>query len=61
MATKKIKITQYKSSIGHRKKTKDTLIALGLTKINQTVIHDKSPSILGMIRSVDYLVKSEEI
>ena len=61
MAMKKIKITQYKSSIGHRKKTKDTLIALGLKKINQTVIHDKSPSILGMIRSVDYLVKSEEI
>jgi len=57
---KKIKITQIKSAIGYRKKTKDTLIALGLRKLNSSVSHNDSPSIRGMIQIVNHLVKVEK-
>ena len=56
----KIKITQIKSAIGYRKKTKDTLIALGLRKLNSSVSHNDSPSIRGMIQIVNHLVKVEK-
>ena len=58
---KKIKITQIKSSIGYRKRTKGTLAALGLKKINQFVLKDANESILGMVRTVSHLVKIEEV
>ena len=58
---KKIKITLIKSPIGYKQKAKKTLEALGLTKMNQSVIHDQNPSISGMINIVDYLVKVEEL
>tara|TARA_Y100000590_G_C15698493_1_gene1005974 strand:+ start:1235 stop:1414 length:180 start_codon:yes stop_codon:yes gene_type:complete len=56
----KIKITQIKSAIGYRKKTKDTLVALGLKKLNSSVLHNDSPSIRGMIQIVNHLVKVEK-
>ena len=34
---KTVKITQIKSSIGYRKRTKNTLVALGINKINASV------------------------
>ena len=58
---KKIKITQIKSSIGYRKRAKGTLIALGLKKINQSVLKDANESILGMVRTISHLVKIEEV
>ncbi len=60
MADKKIKITQVKSSIGYRKRTKDTLVALGLKKMNASVIKENSPSIQGMIKSINHLLKVED-
>jgi large subunit ribosomal protein L30 len=60
MAEKKIMITQIKSTIGYRQRTKDTLIALGLRKMNSTVIHNDSPAIRGMITAVGHLLKVEE-
>jgi len=59
--TRKIKITLTKSPIGYKQKAKKTLEALGLTKLNQTVEHNVSDSITGMINVVSYLVKTEEI
>ena len=56
----KIRITQIKSAIGYRKKTKDTLIALGLRKLHSSVSHDDSSSIRGMIQLVNHLVKVEK-
>ena len=56
----KIKITQIKSSIGYRKRTKSTLVALGLTRLNKTVVKNIDPAINGMINSVKHLVKVEE-
>jgi len=58
---KKVKITQIKSSICAKEPHKRTLKALGLRKNNQTVEHDLNPSIQGMVTSVSYLVKVEEI
>ena len=57
----KVKITQVKSPIGYRKKTKNTLIALGLTKMNQSVVKKNDSAINGMINVVKHLVKIEEV
>jgi large subunit ribosomal protein L30 len=57
---KSISITQIKSAIGYRKKTKDTLKALGLKKMNQTVEKKDTPSIRGMINKISHLLKVKE-
>ena len=57
---KKVKVTQIKSPIGYRKQTKATLKALGLKKMNHSVVKENNPAISGMIRSVSHLVKVEE-
>ena len=56
-----LKITQIKSRIGSSALQKRNLDALGLRKINQTVEHDDSAIILGMIAKVKHLVKIEEV
>jgi len=61
MAKKKIKITQIKSAIGYRQRAKDTLTALGIRKINSTVIKHDSPAIRGMVTAVGHLLKVEEV
>jgi large subunit ribosomal protein L30 len=61
MAENKIKITQIKSAIGYRQRTKDTLIALGIKKMHQSVIHDASPAILGMVNAITHILKVEEV
>ncbi|MCL4129451.1 UNVERIFIED_CONTAM: hypothetical protein GTU68_004259 [Idotea baltica] len=58
---KKVKVTQVKSVIGRTKRQKETVIALGLRKINQSVEHNATPQIMGMIAKVDHLVNVEEI
>ncbi len=35
------------------------MIALGLTKINQTVEHQSNNSIIGMLRKVNHLINVE--
>ena len=56
---KKIKITQTKSSIGYNKKQKLTLEALGLKKVNQSVVKVHTSQIQGMIKKVEHLVSVE--
>ena len=55
----KLKITQIKSRIGSSALQKKNLDALGLRKINQTVEHDDSAIILGMVEKVKHLVRIE--
>ncbi|CAM1334988.1 50S ribosomal protein L30 [Tenacibaculum aestuariivivum] len=57
----KIKVTQVRSKIGRLKSQKATLEALGLRKMNQTVEHDATAPILGMVKTVSHLVSVEEI
>jgi len=61
MADKKIKITQTKSAIGYRKRTKDTLKALGIRKMNGSTIKINNSAIQGMVSAVNHLVKVEEV
>jgi large subunit ribosomal protein L30 len=55
----KIRITQVKSSIGSTKRQKATLTALGLKKLNQTVEHEATPQILGMVEKMRFLLSVE--
>ncbi len=57
----KLNITQVRSKIGCSDIQKKNLAALGLRKINQTVQHDDSVKIQGMIEKVRHLVKVEEV
>jgi large subunit ribosomal protein L30 len=52
----KIKITLLKSPIDKSKRQKDTLKALGFRKMNQTVEHEDTPQLAGMIRVVEHMV-----
>lgn len=55
----KIQITKVKSAIKRTQNQKRTLEALGLKKIGQTVEHDDTPNILGMVSKVQHLVSVE--
>ena len=56
----KIIVTKVKSDIKRTSTQKRTLASLGLRKMNQSVIHDNTPSILGMINKVQHMVSVEE-
>ena len=56
----KLQVTWVKSGIGYNKEQKRTLKALGFHRLNQSVAHNDSASIRGMIRMVRHLVKVEE-
>ena len=57
----KVRITQVKSSIDRSKDQKDTLIALGLKKLNRSVEFELNPQLERMINKVKHLLKVEEI
>ncbi len=56
-----LKITQTKSRINRKKDHKATLDALGITRMNQTVYHEDTPAIRGMIHKVEYMVQVEVV
>jgi len=56
----KIKVTQVRSAIGRTARQKKTLVALGLTKMHQTVELEGTPQVMGMVRKINHLVKVEE-
>jgi len=58
---KKIKITQIRSVIDRPENQKRSLQALGLSKIHQSVEHNPTPQILGIVEKVKHLVTVEEI
>ena len=57
----RLNITQVRSQIGTTAQQRKNLAALGLRKINQTVEHDDSVIIKGMLERVKHLVKVEEV
>jgi len=61
MADKKIQIKLVKSAIGYNVKKKNTLIALGLTRLNKKVVKVNNLAIQGMIKQVFHLVEVKEI
>ena len=56
-----LKVTLVKSTIGALKDQQATVKALGLHKLNQTVIKPDNACIRGMIFKVKHLVKVEEV
>ena len=58
---KKIKVTQVRSGIGRLQCQKDTLRALGIRRMHQTVVKSDTPPIRGMVKSVEHLVEFEFI
>ena len=56
-----LKITLVKSPIGQKQNQKDTVRALGLRKMHQTVVRPNNPQMRGMVFTVKHLVVVEEI
>ena len=56
----KIKVTLIKSGIGYPETQKNTLKSLGFHRLQQSVIHEDSLVLRGMINKVRHLVKVEE-
>ena len=56
-----LKITYTKSAIGYNERQKATIIALGLGKLNSSIIQPDNPQIRGMVRKVCHLVKCEQV
>jgi len=60
MMAKELHITLNRSVIGRTKVQRDTIQALGLKKINQTVVKSDNVAIRGMINKVSHLITVEE-
>ena len=57
--TKSLKITLIKSPIGYSTRQKNTVRALGLRRMGQTVEHSDTPAIRGMVDKVSHLIEVE--
>ena len=58
---KKVRLTQIRSVIDRPKRQKDTMVALGLRKMNHSIEKELTPQVQGMITKVSHLEKVEEI
>jgi len=56
-----LKITLVKSTIGAIPKHVKTAEALGLTKLNKTVVQKDNDAIRGMVANISHLVKVEVV
>ena len=57
----KIRVTQIRSLIGRPEKHRRIVRALGLKKMNMSVVHNNNPAIMGMVKKVPHLVRAEEV
>lgn len=57
----RLKVTQVRSTIHRLEPQKRTIEALGLGRLNKSVVHNDTPQIRGMIKAVTHLVEVEEI
>ena len=57
---KTLRVTLVRSPIGYSKDQKATVRALGLRRMNQTVEHNDSPAIRGMVTKIIHLVRIDE-
>jgi large subunit ribosomal protein L30 len=56
-----LRITLVKSPIGYSQRHKDTVRALGLRRLNQTVEQPDTPTMRGMVAKVNHLVVVEVV
>lgn len=55
-----LKITLVRSPIGFNETQKRTVKALGLSKMQQTVVRPDNDSVRGMVKSIEHMLKIEE-
>lgn len=60
-AAKKVRITQVRSGIGRQTGHRRTIEALGIKRHQQSVVHELTPAIAGMLKKVSFMVEVEEI
>lgn len=58
---KQLRVTLVKSPIGYNQAQKATVRALGLKRVNSSVVQDDTPPIRGMIEKVSHLIEVEEV
>ncbi len=56
-----LRITQVRSVISRVQKQRKTMIALGIRRMHQTVEHQDTPQIRGMLHKVSHLVSVEDL
>jgi large subunit ribosomal protein L30 len=56
-----LRVTLRRSLIGHPKNQKQTARALGLGKMQRTVVRPDTPAIRGMVNTISHLVTVEEV
>jgi len=56
-----LKITQMRSGIGRQDKHRRTLRALGIKRHQQSVVHEDSPAIRGLINQISFMVDVHEV
>jgi large subunit ribosomal protein L30 len=59
-ASKQLRITWVRSSIGYSLDQKATVRALGLRRLGHSVVQPDNPSVRGMVQKVAHLVQVEE-
>ena len=59
--TKRVRVTWTRSTINRPEPHKRTVRALGLRRLNQTVEHNLTPQIEGMLRQVCHFVRVEDV
>jgi large subunit ribosomal protein L30 len=57
---KRVRVTLVKSAIGYSERHKKTVRALGLRRLHQTVEHDDTQTLQGMLLLVNHLVRIEK-
>jgi len=57
----RVKVTWTRSGINRRQEHRRTIRALGLKRLNQSVEHELTPQIKGMLTAVSHMVSVEEV
>jgi large subunit ribosomal protein L30 len=56
-----LKITWTRSCIGRPKSQREVIRSLGLRRLHHSVVHRNSPTIRGMVKKVEHLLRVEEV
>ncbi len=59
--TRKVRITQVRSGIGRKEGHRRTIRALGIKRHQQSVVHEVTPAIEGMLKKVSFMIEVEEL
>ena len=60
-SNKKVRITQVRSGIGRQGGHRRTIRALGIKRHQQSVVHELTPAIEGMLKKVSFMIEVEEL